>query len=1422
MADSIGRIPVPQPVRSGLTFPTKLLSDYGYGMTQDWKIIEHRFGDLAMLGVQRYAVGSGAHRFTFIKNALNLCDRQPLIDFYDEVQGSYKSFTYPAPSSNWAAVPPPLTDPGTTFTNYEVVFQDAPLSIADLLNSAQTGITFLEIIDPLAAPVLTVNGAPQIRFPSDAVARALASDVQVIVPLVHIKVRNAAVPEIFLSDRRVNVVGFPGQGQPTTFLPRLQSMGVPGGGDVIMSQSIDGRADNVRFVFGNADRTMSRLVNDCSLEFAEIDLSLFHVNTGTLLQIWKGLILSWQVDGSAQMSVSCSDGLYPVTQSYPPRSVSRQCWKPFDQDVLPGYRPCPYSTHGSGGDPTKCDYFYNSSNGCLAHGMSNYFGGHPEQPQSVVIKDNGTGIIGGFLRNTVTSTSILSDSIWGNPLPEIWCNSFGNPQRAFWADCMVAAVRDESSYEDVLGIVGAGPIGAFEGMSIQTNADGYKFAVAPTADGFFPQGFRVDGQLNLQVDTMLGLALPGNLNLGLRQSVGNDPAYLGKSPSEGIDAFSLGQGTPQVWDEYDPNFSNDGKANSILPYAAGTALCEIRYPKSPGSGLTPTTAESHNMQAPVRLGLAGSVFDASGNRTLTPGVVNPFWVAANSYFRALGIEQADAATQLAYLVLPSITNAQAMGCADIAAQWVPPIVGTSIPGFVVTPAGEALQGYNLDYYNNTFTYQNVGQNIQTLSLAAAQSAGYITITNTPAEEPQFMFQGTIRDFRPFRDQLTAILNCSVGWFCFEFGKLKMGIRYSAVPTDSFTIGSMLYQSLSITPVSAQFEYMRVNFANVELQFQDDFAEYSDKDHAAYYGRAGVPLATNMRSPGCSTLSQGLRIAVSRTREEVGGIYRDDLAQSGNPYIEWDNNKRVAFKSTLLALTTEIGQVVSITHPDLPTYPGAHPDSRAGSNGPFQANTWPFRIERWMLHSDWSVSIQARSCVDSMYDTEVGPQPQGVGPRPLPVMFYPEPLGQWAPYQVQAAAADALYPGEWTFDLQQTFTPGGDGMLLTSAVVAGVLPVNQFLPNCGPPEVKKGDVAWATTGGAIPGGTTLYVQICAAVVNTVPAVPVVTQYSPPSEVLILQVPTGTDTNALTINGVKWPPVTGLNGWVLFANTIEDLICGQGDAGLGQPASITFNGPIARQTYAVPDYDVDRLRLRAQVLIHGGVLGGGVDSMTSSPATIVSAATADPSRKDNWTNRVLAMIGRQQGTGKAPFAHFHITHFDAPTGTYTLDRDPIAAGVLPGDIFAVCFRGADNSANPNVVGDPGLSNNSNGHQGETPNDPNRIGRMVRVIKGMSRGKSAKIVSNTATAYTLDRPLPIDATSIWIVCDPGWTYSKDVVIDNADPGQTTLSAIEINNYKGLALLVEGVTIDSEGVIVDDSNACARMLFIPGVQGTTSVVAP
>jgi len=77
--------------------------------------------------------------------------------------------------------------------------------------------------------------------------------------------------------------------------------------------------------------------------------------------------------------------------------------------------------------------------------------------------------------------------------------------------------------------------------------------------------------------------------MGLRQIQGNDPA------NPNTDSFSLGQGTPQVWE---PNV-----------FAAGTAACEIRVTKS--STIQPSTPDQHQMKVPIDYGLSGWVWDAS-------------------------------------------------------------------------------------------------------------------------------------------------------------------------------------------------------------------------------------------------------------------------------------------------------------------------------------------------------------------------------------------------------------------------------------------------------------------------------------------------------------------------------------------------------------------------------------------------------------------------------------------------------------------------------------------------------------------------------------------------------------------------------------------------------------------------------------------
>ena len=794
MSDTIGRITVPTVTNSGQTFP--LTTQYPFGFSVERPVIVHRFGSLDAKQEQRYYVGIGPRKFQFKHPNLNWAEVSQLRAFWELMQGPWQAFTYTVPN------------PDGTTSSVLVTFEQVPISFEYLRNAAQVGLNFIEVVDPTAAPSYTISSTCT-RFPSTALSTALLSEVQQIVPLIHIRVRESAVADIYLSDRRVTVGG-------QLYLPRLVGIG-EAGSDVLISQDIKGTSDNVRFTFGNGDRVMTQLANDTDLKYAEIDLCLFHVNSGILLQLWKGVIQNFTSDGTPIFPVTCSDGFFQIMNQYPERQVSRQCWKTYNDGVN-----CPWATKGAssaaviaaGGDPASCDYYLESANGCQVHGMAPYFGGHQADPQGVVIKDDSTGFLG-FGRNTVTATSIISDTVWGLALPEIWCNSGGNPLFAFLATALMVDYRDESGYADSLGILSAGPLGGFTASMVVTNADGYRYVVAPMVDGYLWQGLQVNGNLNITKYQ------PG---YGLRYVTGSDPAV------STTDYFSLGQGSPQVWE---PNV-----------YAAGTAACEIRIVKS--TTIQPSTPDQHQMTVPIDYGMWGWTWDQSGNRTAVMGLINPFWIAVNMLLRAMAL-YGDPSTgsnpaggsgpassdQLAMFVLPSLIVGDGSGAAEIAAAQVAAILGTGT-------------------------------------------------------ETQFQFQGIISSQKPFRDWLTEVLNCCLGFYTWEFGQLKLGCRINASAVDAYTLANSLFQTLRLTPIQAGFEHLVISFADVAYQYQANTGEYCDKSHAAYYGRAGSPLTTQMHSVGCSSLSQALRIAATRTREELGGV---------TP-AEWRDARTAAWQTTL--------------------------------------------------------------------------------------------------------------------------------------------------------------------------------------------------------------------------------------------------------------------------------------------------------------------------------------------------------------------------------------------------------------------------------------------------------------------------------------------------------------------------------------------
>ena len=318
MPDTIGRVNVPVPSASGASFPFQPIAgpakaDYPFGMTREWQLIEHRFQAETTLAVQRFLIGPGARRFHFRKSALSFTERASLIAFYNATQGGYKTFTYNVPNADRVG-----------YTAYTVMFDAVPLSIEHFQTMCRVGFDLVEVVS--TGPTYAVSSTVT-RFPSTGLATALLSQTQQLIPLIHIKVRDPAVPDMWLSDRRCTVGG-------QLYLPRVLELGEPGQ-NVVLSQDIGGKADAVTFVLGNADRVMSLVCADTSLKYASIDLTLYHVQSQIAIQIWEGVVINYKIDGSEKFAMSCSDGVYALTQNYPKRTVSRYCWKTFNTGACP-------------------------------------------------------------------------------------------------------------------------------------------------------------------------------------------------------------------------------------------------------------------------------------------------------------------------------------------------------------------------------------------------------------------------------------------------------------------------------------------------------------------------------------------------------------------------------------------------------------------------------------------------------------------------------------------------------------------------------------------------------------------------------------------------------------------------------------------------------------------------------------------------------------------------------------------------------------------------------------------------------------------------------------------------------------------------------------------------------------------------------
>jgi hypothetical protein len=283
-----------------------------------------------------------------------------------------------------------------------------------------------------------------------------------------------------------------------------------------------------------------------------------------------------------------------------------------------------------------------------------------------------------------------------------------------------------------------------------------------------------------------------------------------------------------------------------------------------------------------------------------------------------------------------------------------------------------------------------------------------------------------------------------------------------------------------------------------------------------------------------------------------------------------------------------------------------------------------------------VQIEGQTVTTSMYDLDVGPKPVDVAPAPPPPIFYPIPFGPaWAPYQIQAAANDALFPGEWTFDSDQEYSTLSDGSQQAVMLITGKLPVTQFSPTgAGAPAI--GSIAQSSTGGSVPPCATLYLSICALDANGLPSVP--------SNIAVLGTGIlGTDSFTLNehhVAGDHRP--CQLRAFHRRRGRLDlraDDRRAHADRRRHDVRSgfHLVSGPVARSTWAMPTPYVSRVRVKAKLLVHSGVAGIGVTGVAVN--TVICSVDGRPGRNlRSYRPHPLRDRTAQRPT---PFASFNIT-------------------------------------------------------------------------------------------------------------------------------------------------------------------------------------
>ena len=655
------------------------------------------------------------------------------------------------------------------------------------------------------------------------------------------------------------------------------------------------------------------------------------------------------------------------------------------------------------------------------------------------------------------------------------------------------------------------------------------------------------------------------------------------------------------------------------------------------------------------------------------------------------------------------------------------------------------------------------------AIYCATQISYVNSTNQTVTHARFKICISLEQRRTAAELIAGIVRATNGYFAWsQTGLLQFFIEQTLADGQPAAITGSNYNT-AVTSVTAAntvangyvaYSFDETNIARIEnrdgtmrldiegennttvmtpneiyIGFQDEDNQYvvdslSEIDAPATVRSGGalqpggslVPETLN--APGITNFDQGVRIA---------NMYMATL-QRGNEADDPRGTNIVTIGTTVKCSHLRTGHLVFLTVRKLGWIQQLFRVVKIAPSTDYQSAKLTLR---W--HNDvWYTDIYGQNPQAIYSETNLS-KPQRV---PLPWQANAE--------QPSSPNSGTIFQGssQWTFQLAEVDLPGqsSDGASIVQLQIGGMPPVNSPSTSVGPPLVPV-QATTSSTGGYLVGGVYLMFEICATDSSG--------NFSAPSQMITVAIPTGTNTNVVTINNLGWQ--AGTTGYVVFGGRDHFSITRQ-LVGSGTPSSISIPGngtATATGLYAVsltapPDLVAYGAVAQAKTVIHSGLFAEEVAAVDSTSITLPNAGTS----LANLAGYNVYLLGRQGLAGaNLPIVEFTITSNSASSGyKLVLDRNPSSL-IQVDDLVTVGCRA--NISSSTTIGDVNIANAyypSGANSGD-------IGDEIIIMAGTGIYQHRIITAVTGgNTYTVDRPwdtIP-DSTSIFITVEATWRYS------------------------------------------------------------------